>query len=133
MKEHFKDIKFRQESLDRIDLCNTIIDDYQTQGLRLTLRQLYYQLVSRDVIANSEKSYKSLGGLVSDARLVAKFGNSSWEVDALPPQELARIIRRSFEAVVDLDLMDEVKEREREDKEKLMKAVEQIMAEKKEE
>ncbi len=69
MKEQFREIKFRAESLERIDLCNEIIDDYLGQGLRLTLRQLYYQLVSRDVIPNSEKSYKSLGGLVSDARL----------------------------------------------------------------
>jgi len=69
VKEQFREIKFRAESLERIDLCNEIIDDYLGQGLRLTLRQLYYQLVSRDVIPNSEKSYKSLGGLVSDARL----------------------------------------------------------------
>lgn len=69
MKQQFREIKFRAESLERIDLCNEIIDDYLGQGLRLTLRQLYYQLVSRDVIPNSEKSYKSLGGLVSDARL----------------------------------------------------------------
>lgn len=69
MKQEFRTVKFRPESLERIELCNEIIDDYLGQGLRLTLRQLYYQLVSRDVIPNSEKSYKSLGGLVSDARL----------------------------------------------------------------
>jgi len=69
VKEEFRTVKFRPESLERIELCNEIIDDYLGQGLRLTLRQLYYQLVSRDVIPNSEKSYKSLGGLVSDARL----------------------------------------------------------------
>lgn len=69
MKERFKEIKFRQDSLDRIELCNQIIEDYQGQGLRLTLRQLYYQLVTRNAIPNIERSYKNLSTLVSDARL----------------------------------------------------------------
>lgn len=69
MKCAYKSINFRAESLKRIVLCNSIIRDYTQQGLRLTLRQLYYQLVSKNVIANTEKSYKALGGLISDARL----------------------------------------------------------------
>lgn len=64
--------RFRAEALQRIDECNAILDDYQAQGLRLTLRQLYYQLVTKNTIPNSEKSYKALGGLVSDARLAGK-------------------------------------------------------------
>jgi hypothetical protein len=69
MKCAYKSINFRQDSLNRIQLCNTIIREYQEQNLRLTLRQLYYQLVSRNVIENREKAYKALGGLISDARL----------------------------------------------------------------
>jgi len=69
MKIQFKEINFRQDSLDRINLCNQIIENYQDQGLRLTLRQLYYQLVSRNAIPNIERSYKNLSTLVSDARL----------------------------------------------------------------
>lgn len=38
-------------------------------GLRLTLRQLYYQLVAADVIPNNEKQYKRIGELISHARL----------------------------------------------------------------
>lgn len=52
-----------------IATCNEILDDYSAQGYDLSLRQLYYQLVSRNLISNSEKSYKNLGCLVSDARL----------------------------------------------------------------
>ena len=52
-----------------IELVNGIIFDYQQQGYTLTLRQLYYQLVARDHIENSEKSYKRIGNLVSDGRL----------------------------------------------------------------
>jgi hypothetical protein len=46
-----------------------IIESYQEQGYRLTLRQLYYQLVTRNLIPNEEKAYKRVGGLLSDARL----------------------------------------------------------------
>lgn len=87
MKEQFREIKFRPESLERIELCNEIIDDYLGQGLRLTLRQLYYQLVSRDVIPNSEKSYKSLGGLVSDARLAGLMDWSAIEDRVRQPKQ----------------------------------------------
>jgi hypothetical protein len=76
MKEQFKEINFRQDSLDRIELCNQIIEDYQDQGLRLTLRQLYYQLVTQNAIPNIERSYKKLSTLVSDARLA---GLMDWD------------------------------------------------------
>ena len=69
MKEQFKEVRFHSKSLALIYKCNEIVEDYQGQGLRLTLRQLYYQLVSRNVIPNVEKSYKNLSSLVSDARL----------------------------------------------------------------
>jgi hypothetical protein len=68
-KKWFLDKNMRADSLKRIEQCNEIIDDYLAQGLRLTLRQLYYQLVSRNIIPNVEKSYKNLSTLVSDARL----------------------------------------------------------------
>lgn len=60
---------FRQDSLDLIDKINTIVDDYTDQGYSLTLRQLYYQLVARDIIPNNERSYKNTGNLINDARL----------------------------------------------------------------
>ena len=69
MKETFIDVNFRQSSLDQIELCNRIIRQYQAQGFRLTLRQLYYQLVSRDIVPNTERSYKNLGKLISQGRL----------------------------------------------------------------
>lgn len=69
MKECFRDKAFSSSKLDRIELINEIIEDYAAQDLALTLRQLYYQLVSRDVIPNQEREYKNLGKLLSDARL----------------------------------------------------------------
>lgn len=88
--EAFKEVKFKAESLERIELCNSIIESYQEQGLRLTLRQLYYQLVTRNAIRNEERSYKNLGSLVSDARLA---GMIDW--DAI--EDRVRVPRRNSE------------------------------------
>src|SRR5713226_4185610 len=69
MKETFRDCDFQGDSLARIKQCEEILDNYQEQGLRLTLRQLFYQLVSHHGLPNTERSYKGLGNLVSKARL----------------------------------------------------------------
>lgn len=76
MKEFFRNTKFRSKSLELIERCNTIIASYSSQGLRLTLRQLYYQPVSANIIVNEEKSYKNLGSIVSDARIA---GMMDWD------------------------------------------------------
>lgn len=68
-KEQYIDKTFRQSSLDLIDHMNAIIDDYSAQDYELTLRQLYYQLVARGIIPNTERSYKNVGELVNNARL----------------------------------------------------------------
>lgn len=52
-----------------IELCNEIIDEYTNDGFILTLRQLYYQLVARDHIANKQSEYNRLGGIVNKGRL----------------------------------------------------------------
>lgn len=67
--ETFTCTNFRQASLDTISQARSIIVDYSKQGFTLTLRQLYYQFVSRDLIPNNDREYKKLGKLVADARL----------------------------------------------------------------
>lgn len=69
MKEKFTDHKFNRASLELIGKVNNILREYSVQGYRLSLRQLYYQLVARAIIENSVKSYKRAGNLISDARL----------------------------------------------------------------
>lgn len=54
---------------------------------------------------------------------IAKHGDQSWEVDALPPDVLARLIREAFEAVIDREKLDEVLAREERDKKALLRAV----------
>lgn len=68
--------RFGPQALATIESANKIIEEYQAQGFDLTLRQLYYQFVSRDLIPNSQQEYKKLGDVVSNARLA---GLISWE------------------------------------------------------
>jgi hypothetical protein len=66
---------FNKKSELLIQIANSIIEEYQAQGYDLTLRQLYYQMVARDVIPNSQRKYKMLVNLVSNARMA---GMISW-------------------------------------------------------
>lgn len=69
MKESFIIKNFGKDALEMIDTINNILATYAEQGYDLSLRQLYYQLVSKNLIVNDEKNYKNLGGLVNDARM----------------------------------------------------------------
>ncbi len=69
MKEKFTAKNFGASALAMIETVNEILADYESQGYDLSLRQLYYQLVSRNIVPNTERSYKNVGNLVSDARL----------------------------------------------------------------
>lgn len=61
--------RFSRQSRALIQRANEIIAEYLSQGFDLTLRQLYYQFVARDIIPNKQEEYKRLGSIVNDARL----------------------------------------------------------------
>ncbi len=67
-------IKFRKVRLSvanklRLETINTIIEEYQNEGYKLTLRQLYYQLVSRNIIPNKLAEYSKLSTLLKEGRM----------------------------------------------------------------
>lgn len=68
MREEFIPKKFNADSAKMINRINDILTEYAKQGYDLSLRQLYYQLVSKNLVPNTERSYKNIGNLVSDAR-----------------------------------------------------------------
>lgn len=76
MKQTYKDINFGPDKLQLIDTINDVITDYVKQGYRLTVRQLYYQLVARDIVPNTVQSYKRIVSVVSDARYA---GLTDWD------------------------------------------------------
>lgn len=65
----------RADSVALVEQANEIIEEYRAEDLTLTLRQLYYQFVARDLIENTERSYKNLGNVITKARMA---GMISW-------------------------------------------------------
>lgn len=59
-----------------VSQIKAITDDYARQNYKLTLRQLYYQLVSQDAIPNNDKVYKKLSNILDDCRYS---GYIDWE------------------------------------------------------
>ena len=105
MKIKYIEKTFRASSLTLIQRINGIVDDYNAQGYSLTLRQVYYQMVARDIIPNNERSYKNLGALINDARLAGLIdwhsiedrtrnlrGRSQWD----EPKEVIRSAAYSY-------------------------------------
>lgn len=68
-KIKYQEITMGPDRRAMVDKANEIIEEYARQGFDLTLRQLYYQFVSRDLIANKMSEYKRLGDIINDARL----------------------------------------------------------------
>jgi hypothetical protein len=66
---------FRGANEALVQRAEDICQEYGARGFSMTLRQLYYQMVARDVIPNNLRSYKNLGNLVSRAR---RAGRINW-------------------------------------------------------
>ena len=64
----YRDIDIRRAGLAKIEQANAIIDEYASQGYTLTLRQIYYVFVSKDLIPNNQKEYNNLGTLIKNGR-----------------------------------------------------------------
>ena len=73
----YEDYNPRGETKDLLARCQSILKDYKDDGLQLTVRQLFYQLVSRDVIANDQSQYNRLQRIVKRGR---RSGYLDWEM-----------------------------------------------------
>lgn len=96
-KQLYVEKKFSTESLNLIATMNTIVIEYVKAGYRLTVRQLYYQLVARAVVPNTEQSYKRVTGIVNDAKLA---GMMDWEAIEDRTREFLRRTRWSSAAQI---------------------------------
>lgn len=91
------------------------VEDIDVRKIALTMRQI------------REYNPPPNPAKISDPRAsayISRFGNSSWEVDALPPNVLNDIIRREFNAIIDTDRLDSILEQEEADKARLRSLVE---------
>jgi len=73
-RQQYKELGIRDVGLAVIQHANRILAEYG--GMRLTLRQLYYQFVSRDLVPNTEQSYKRIGDIIGKGRLA---GMIDWD------------------------------------------------------
>lgn len=71
----YKEIKFQADTMKVIEKANEIIARYEQRNRRMTLRQLYYQMVVENFFANDDRNYDRLSNIISDARLA---GLVSW-------------------------------------------------------
>lgn len=90
MKQAFIEQRFQRKTLAVIAQANEIIEEYQADGYTLTLRQLYYQFVARDLIENTKQSYDRIGSILNDARLA---GLVDWEAIEDRTRELSINLR----------------------------------------
>lgn len=67
--------RFNSKARKTVEQAKAIIDELQQQGYTLTLRQLYYQMVSRNFIPNQPVAYERLGRIITDAR---EIGEIDW-------------------------------------------------------
>lgn len=78
MKQQFRsNLGLRSANIEKLQKVNSIIEEFSSQGYKLTLRQIYYQLVSRDIILNCENEYAKLGSLLVKGRMA---GVIDWEI-----------------------------------------------------
>lgn len=77
MKEAFITNRFSSKSNGLLAKINSIMEQYAGEGYDVSLRQLFYLLAGHGHIPKTEKSYKNLGNLVSNARLA---GLIDWDM-----------------------------------------------------
>lgn len=121
--ECFIEKNFNRKALDVIQKANRVIEKYQALGMRLTLRQIYYQFVANDLFVdkfiwtgskwirdktgedpratiNAEPNYDMLGTTLSNARLA---GLVDWDAMEDRTRQLRGIPTKEhpFEAIED--------------------------------
>ena len=85
-----------KKNQEQLEVINKIIEEYAEEGYTLTLRQLYYQLVSRDMIPNQDKEYDKLSRLLVKGRMA---GIVDW--DAIEDRLRVPYIPYSVEGIED--------------------------------
>lgn len=90
MKQAYTSIDFKPATMSFIAQLDAIIEEYQAQDFRLTVRQLYYQLVARGLIPNNIQEYKRTAAIINDAKMA---GYLDWEAIEDRTREFVRRTR----------------------------------------
>jgi hypothetical protein len=101
MKQKFIDkLKLSKSNKEMLNRINDILEEYVSDGYTLTLRQLYYQLVSRDIIPNNDKEYSKISNILKNGRMAGIVDWSSIE-DRVRIPKLPYWVKNAKEAIKD--------------------------------
>ncbi|MCU7839738.1 MAG: hypothetical protein KZQ94_10230 [Candidatus Thiodiazotropha sp. (ex Troendleina suluensis)] len=103
-------IDMTRDNKDRLDLFTEIPSGVTVERLALNMDQVH------------EYSPPSNPAKITDSRAksyIRRFGRTSWELDALEPQVLERMIQDEFRQYIDMDAWEEVESAENEKRQML--------------
>lgn len=100
MKEAFREQRITPKRAAQIQRADAILEEYAKQGYRLTLRQLYYQLVARGLVPNEVREYSKLSETCVIGRMC---GLIDWDAmeDRLRKPYLTYAVDSTEEAIED--------------------------------
>lgn len=110
--QQYQEIKFKSDTLALIGTLNGIVKEYVAAGYMMTVRQMYYQMIARDLFPsswidteynrknglepttkNTVKNYKRFGNIINDAKMA---GLTDW--DAIEDRTRAFIRRTRWDS-----------------------------------
>ena len=62
-----KNLKGKTKEL--IMSIDEIVNAYALSGMKITVRQIYYQLVAKNIIENNKRQYDRISEIISDGRM----------------------------------------------------------------
>jgi hypothetical protein len=96
-KQEFIEKKLSRASQKKLAIINAIIEEYSSQGFKMNVRSVYYQMVARGYIANNIKEYKKISNLLTNAR---EGGLADW--DAIEDRGRTVVIPQGFNGIQEI-------------------------------
>jgi hypothetical protein len=75
-ERYLEPARWAPHKIKLVRICDAIVNEYASKGFRLTVRQIYYQLVAKNHVPNNKQSYNNVQSLLNDARL---YGYIDWD------------------------------------------------------
>ena len=69
--------RLTKKRIQLIEQINDIVSEYDSQGMKITVRQVYYQCVARKILENNKDQYGKISDVIADGRLA---GLLDWDL-----------------------------------------------------
>ncbi len=67
MRRTYTEVKFHKKNMEKLKLVWKILDEFE--GYNLTVRQVFYQFVQRNIVPNNQNEYGKISRLLKKARM----------------------------------------------------------------